>query len=266
MRCPQLAIGIRKHGTFPELARATGNLERCMVPNNDLPGMVSAHSTGTEIPGATNLTIKEILSQIPEIADLYELTFEEHSRRLRCEMLVTGAPEPDWKDLAPGNQVPASREVRRHAFLGIVRTRAGLPAPEWVAEHLGERASLRETGSNLLRFARDPRHRLGQSHLFELYYDAGSAQTPRQEMPVTTLASGEEYLKLPADNGILISTLLALHLAAFAASSLVRYHPSYWAMLIGRTQGDSIAPIMSATMSAVEERYPTLILDTLGGR
>jgi hypothetical protein len=40
-------------------------------------------------------------------------------------------------------------------------------------------------------------------------------------------ASGETYLKLPTDSGVVISTLLAPHMVAYAASMLVRYHPGY---------------------------------------
>ena len=62
----------------------------------------------------------------------------------------------------------------------------------------------------------------------------------------------------------MISTLLALHLVAFAAGTLVRYHPGNWAMLAGRTKGDSVGPVLSAAVVAVEERYPALILQAIG--
>ena len=52
---------------------------------------------------------------------------------------------------------------------------------------------------------------------------------------------------------------------ADAWKMLVRYHPGYWAMLVGKTKGDAIAPVLSAAVSAVEERYPALILEALGG-
>lgn len=63
----------------------------------------------------------------------------------------------------------------------------------------------------------------------------------------------------------MLSTLLALHLVAYAAGMLVRYHPGYWAMLTGRTRGDAIAPVLAAAISAVEDRYPALILEEIGG-
>lgn len=47
-------------------------------------------------------------------------------------------------------------------------------------------------------------------------------------MPVSALPTGEEYLKLPTDGGIVLSALLALHLVAYATGILVRYHPGYW--------------------------------------
>jgi hypothetical protein len=108
-------------------------------------------------------------------------------------------------------------------------------------------------------------HRVAESHLFDLYYDAGTQEHPRLDMPVTVAASGEEYLKLPTDSGVVLSTLLALHTVAYAAGMLVRYHPAYWATLTNRTKGDAIGPVLAAAISAVEERYPALILEAIGG-
>jgi hypothetical protein len=82
---------------------------------------------------------------------------------------------------------------------------------------------------------------------------------------ITALTSGEEYLKLPSSSGVVLSSLLALPLVAYAAGMLVRYHPGYWAALKGKRNGDAIAPVLSAAVSAVEERYPALILEVVGG-
>jgi hypothetical protein len=123
----------------------------------------------------------------------------------------------------------------------------------------------RDTGSNILHFACEPVHRVVESHLFDLYYDAGTLERPRLDMPVTTAASGKEYLKLPTDGGVVLSTLLAPHMVAYAAGMLVRYHPGYWSAVVGRTKGDSIAPVLSAAVSTVEERYPALVLEVLEG-
>ena len=125
------------------------------------------------------------------------------------------------------------------------------------------RVVVRETRSSILHFAREPVHRVAEAHLCDLFYDAGTRERPRIDMPITALASGEEYLVLPTDGGIVLSTLLAFHVTAFAAATLVRYHPGYWASVIGRTKGASIAPILSAWASAFEQRYPELILKAI---
>lgn len=263
---PDLKTKTKRGGTFPELARVTGNLEWCMVRNHELPGEVPVSSTGPDLSPGTGVSIKEALGQVPDIAEIYERTFEEHPRRLRCEVLVTGLPEPDSMDAFSRHEIPPDRHLRRHAWLGIVPTHAGLPPKDWVVDALDEgRVAARETGPRLLYFARRPMHRVAEAHLFDLYYDSGTAEHPRLDMPVTASSSGEEYLKLPTDDGVVLSTLLALHVVAFAAGTLVRYHPGYWAAVVGRTKGDSIAPILSAGIDAVEERYPALILGAIGG-
>ncbi|MDP9474184.1 MAG: YaaC family protein [Actinomycetota bacterium] len=262
---PELPVKIKGGGTFPELARVSGNSEWCTVRNEGMPGEVTVRSPGPELAPGTGVTMKEALGQIPDVADLYERTFGEHSRRLRCEVQVTGLPEPDLVDAFTRNAVASDQEVRRHAWLGVVPTQAGLPDKDWVANILGNRVAARDSGPNLLYFAREPVHRVAESHSFDLYYDAGTEERPRLDMPVSVAASGEEYLKLPTDGRVILSTLLALHTVAYAAGVLVRYHPGYWAAIVGRTKGDSIAPVLSAAVSTVEERYPLLILEVLEG-
>lgn len=260
---PGLLVKVKREGTFPELARVSGNSEGCMIRNAEMPGEVPIRSPGPELAPGMHVTIREALGQIPDVVELYERTFGEHSRRLRCEVQVTGLPEPDLVDALTRNEVPPDREFRRHAWLGVVPTRAGLPSKDWVADILGGRVVARDTGTNLLHFAREPVNRVAESHLFDLYYDAGTLEHPSLDMPITVAASGEEYLKLPTDSGVVLSTLLALHVVAYAVGMLVRYHPGYWSAVVGHTKGDSIAPVLSAAVSTVEERYPTLVLEVL---
>ncbi len=253
-------------GTFPELARVTGNTESFLVRTEGYPGVATARSTGPQPVPGTRVGIKEALGQIPDVSELYERTFGEHGRRLRCEVQVTGRHEASVTKKYALDAIPPDLETRRHAWLGLVRSPAGLPPKDRVAGLLDEgRVVPAEGGPTTLPFAREPKLRASGAWLFDLYYDAGSWRRPRIEMPVTTSASGEEYLKLPTDCGVVLSTLLALHVVAFAAGMLVRYHPSYWAAVVGRAKGDSITPVLSAAVAAVEERYPALILEAIGG-
>ena len=258
-------VRILTNGTFPEIARLTANAERIRVQAERSPGVADATSPGDGLAPQTALTIKEILGQIPDVAVLYERIFSEHSRRLRSEVIYTGLPE----SRGIGEEIPPDKKIRRHSWLGVVRAPSplGLPPEGW-AEDLIESGGSGSLGSatheGFLYFARFPQEApTGRIH--DLYCDAGSRDEPRLEMPVVAAASGEEYLKLPTDGGVVLSTLLGLHLIAYATGTLVRYHPGYWAMLAGRAKGDAIGPILSAAVSAVEERYPALILEAIGG-
>jgi hypothetical protein len=59
---------------------------------------------------------------------------------------------------------------------------------------------------------------------------------------------------------VVLSSILAFYLACYAAGMLVRYHPGYWLLVVGRTAGDAMAPILSAASSVVEEEFPRMIL------
>lgn len=252
-------------GTFVGLASVTGNAERIRVQAERSPGVADATSPGSTLAPETVLTIQEILGQIPDVAALYERTFSEHSRRLRSEVIYTGRPE----SRGIGEEIPPDKKIRQHSWLGVVRTPPplGLPPEGW-AEDLLEAGSHGTLGSavheGFLYFARFPQEApTGRIH--DLYCDAGSRDEPHLLMPLAAAASGEEYLKLPTDRGVVLSTLLALHLIAYATGTLVRYHPGYWATITARSKGDAIGPVLSAAVSAVEERYPALILGAIGG-
>ncbi len=263
---PQVPLEVGKQGTFPELWRATGNEERCAVSGTVPTGVLVAESPGTEFAAARAagaMTLREVLGQIPDVAELYEKTFEEHPGRLRCEVQATGTPEHWVVNHVP--EIPDDQDVRLLANLAVLRTPLGVPPRELVPEELpGGRLAYTGT-QDFVNSARNPAHRSALSHHFDLFYEVGSRKRPRLSLPVATLPDGDQYLKLPTESGVVLSTLLALHVVAFAASTLVRYHPGYWAMLIGRTRGDSIAPVLSAAIAAVEERYPALILEAVGG-
>lgn len=263
---PDLPVAATRTGTFSELARLTGAAEGVRIPYISIPKVITARSPGVAPAAGSRLTLREVLGQIPDVAELFERTFGEHSRRLRCEVQATGDLEPGTR--AVGEQVPPDQDVRHFAWLGVLPSPGspvGTPDAGWVQERVAC-GRLVDRGANaLLHFARDPANEIAGANLFELYYDAGSSDRPRRELPVATAGAGGEYLKLRTEGGVVLSSLLALHLAAYAASSLVRYHPGYWAMLTGRTAGDSVGPVLSAAISAVEERYPALILEVIGG-
>ena len=262
---PEATVRIGNGGTFPELARITDNTERVRVPAQQSPGVADAESRGTELGGGVELTLKEILGQIPDVAALYERTFDEHSRRLRAEVMYTGLtrssgdPEP-----------PPDKNRTAHSWVGILPSASPLRFPDegWAENLLGS-TSLGKLGAaspeEFLPMFGDSPPGYPYGRLCDLNTEAGSRNKPRLEMPVAVSASDEQYLKLPTNRGVVLSTLLALHLAAYAAGMLVRYHPGYWSMLVGRTEGSEIAPLLSAAVSTVEERYPALILEAIGG-
>ena len=245
-------VRVDSSGTFPELVRVTGNSEWVRVQSEKALGVADAHSPGGDVAAGATLTVKEILGQIPDVAGLYGRTSAEHSRRLRAEVIYTGS----YEYRAIGEEIPPDEDKRRHSWVGVVRGPLGYPEEGW-AEGLMEYAGLGGLGGareeTFRHFARFPEQApVGRLH--PLHTEAGSLDQPLLRMPVAASASGEEYLKLSTDGGVVLSTLLALHLVAYATGTLVRYHPG---------SGGSVGPILSAAVSAVEERYPALVLEAL---
>lgn len=262
---PDAEVKIGFSGTFPELARITGNMERVRVPTQQSPGVADAESPGTSLATDAKLTTKDILGQIPEVAVLYERTFGEHSRRLRAEIMYTGLTR------SPGDpEPPPDKNRTAHSWVGILPSAPPLRFPDegWAENLLGSTSFGKLGPASPEEFlpmfgGSSPGYPYGR--LCNLNTEAGSRNEWRLQMPVAVSASDAQYLKLPTDDGVVLSTLLALHLVAYAAGMLVRYHPGYWSMLVGRTEGSEIAPVLSAAVSTVEKRYPALILEALGG-
>ena len=96
-------------GTFLELARVTGNIERATARSVDLPHTLTVGSPGTKLEAGMSLSLREMLGQIPELAELYENTFREHSRRLRCEFQITTFHEPKILDAVNRGEIPPTR-------------------------------------------------------------------------------------------------------------------------------------------------------------
>ena len=74
----ELPVSVEEGGTFPELARATGNSEWTKVYSHGMPGVADALALGTSptrLRAATSLSLKEILGKIPDVLEFYKRTF-----------------------------------------------------------------------------------------------------------------------------------------------------------------------------------------------
>ncbi len=238
-------------GTFPELCRVTENSEVCDIATQSFPkAVVRAQYAGTNPVGAgSEVTVKEVLGQIPDLSEIYEQTFDEHPLCLYCDVTA----EPGFGDDNEGG-----------GWVSVLSTLKGVPDPEWVGRELGkpdvEKAEIYEASG--LATTPEARARPG-FHYFQEYTEEPTTGLAHGYDVVRSRSTGRYYLRIPTPGGLTASNIVALYLIAFATGSLVRYHPGYWMAVIGRTGGANLAPILSAAVSVVEEQYPRLVLERL---
>ncbi|SMC01426.1 hypothetical protein SAMN00767673_3246 [Rubrobacter radiotolerans DSM 5868] len=154
---------------------------------------------------------------------------------------------------------PRMRCVEQQHIVG-----SGMPDPASVGEALGREDIKQCRIEDHSPMARSPEIREKPGFLILCSYTENVADGIADGLGVVRARStGGYYLRLPAQE-ITTSNILALYLVAFATATLVRYHPGYWTLLIRRSQGAYITPILSAAVDVVEEQFPCLVLERLG--
>jgi hypothetical protein len=251
---PNFELTITSKGTFPALCKVSGNSEMHWIRATGTPNMIPALYQGTAVAQGTQLTIKEVLAQIPDVAEMYESTFEEFSHCLRGDVQAHNPFE----------------EEDGSANIAVFATSQGIPDRKWVSQELNPSDIASRPIEDYHHFAEDRETRTVQHFWFGMPYKRAHEREPNVDtalgLPVTVgRRSGNVFLKLGSSNGIALATLPALYLIAYATGMLVRYHPGYWMSILSRTSGDLMAPILSAANSLVEELLPRLLLEKLEG-
>ncbi len=122
---------------------------------------------------------------------------------------------------------------------------------------------LRTQADDYLYFAPERGGQNVRHYRFDTSYDRKPGSYDAIGLPVVRDGDGGLCLRLPTAGGVVHSGLLSLYPASYASGMLVRYHPGYWTTVAGDGKGDRMGPIVSAAASAVEERFPRMMLEEL---
>jgi YaaC-like Protein len=227
-------------GTLSELAEATHNRERTLIwvapyPNR---GLFSQEGSIT-YPSGFELTAKDVLGRLPDIAPLYEEIFAELPSCMPAFVFHLSASTHTDVDVFPLNG--------RLITEGDLRQTFGL--------------------NDVTEFRQATQHNFKRP---ELHWSWRIPHTTEQELKaalphVAMDSKGDTYCVRQLPNGVRMSTLSLLFAAAFIAGMLARYYPTHWLSLLGRQKGDISLPLLRETLKTVESRYPELVLTELAG-
>lgn len=238
-RVPEIQVTITG-GTFSELAVATSNVERSLVYGyHRLRRPVLQHGAEGFDPNANQvrISLKETLARLPDLTDLYQLTFGALS-----------ACHPAY--------IQVHHDIQTDYYL--LQTRRGLADVDHIRKAFG-------LHSEVSIEADDYYHPVGQvSGLkFVIHNELSPPSMRRHTLPIKNDRFGLPYVVEPLDGDQSLSTLSLLFIVSYAMGMLVRYHPSQWASLSGHGRGNGVVPLLTAAAHLIEQRFPGLVLEEL---
>jgi hypothetical protein len=243
---PNLQVRFQK-GTFTELSKVTGNTERTTLRTGRNPPSGDEYRHPYEQGGTEDIpveleptvTIKDILARIPDLDELYEYTFEEYSGCYPTELFVN--------------------TLNSHTDVAVIESRGDELDEKSIRDalHIPSEIPLRheEASSLYLNILEDVGHWLFTVH------QSSIRELPQKLPVVVDNRMGRTFLLAPLANGLRLSSLSLLFITSYVMGMLVRYYPSQWLALLGRSKGDISYPLLKAAMTIVEHNFPELVLE-----
>lgn len=238
-KLPELKIKLTKDGTFRKLYELTNRKINSVVYTGPFPKQIRIerpHVKTLKPLEIFEISLKELVSRVPELIPLYPITFKESPNCFKSLVFF-------------------SSENTQTSFC-VFET--GLN---------DEEAKIRQ----ILQFDNDvtssyrlDSHFLGNIKHFNFLVKHSNLQDLIDKSPVIlNSVDGNTYLMGKYNNDIEFSQIDILYMIAFSMGMLVRYHPSQWSSLIGRQDGDKIYPILKAAIEHLEFTFPQLIVNEL---
>ena len=214
-------------GTFTDLSQATKNEEQAEFVWINTYRIWQENGT-TELEPEYEVTVKEVLARIQDIAHSFTVTFKEPS----CcyPAIISGSSE----------------QIAVHVSNEHVRRNLELPNMDILSK------------SEICEIF--PMFRDAKQDSNEAYWFRGSCD---ELPPIRNDQQGNAFLVAPLSNECVLSSLSFLYLISYATGMLARYYPSQWGRLMHGSKGDWLFPLIKSVLTVVEERFPELTLLTL---
>ena len=217
-RVSDLSVAVSAGGTFPEYCSASGN--RSWIIFRDLLTFRRAELPGSpEVPSGTRITLKAILARVPDLNEMYEEVM------LESPAIFAASFQPVGHQLT----IYGSKRFRPDgaAIVSVL--------PELADAHIADVST--DAARPALAFT------------LPVLPDKG------MNVPPLRYAFGGMWLTLPFDGGWVLSTVSVLYLLSFVTSTLSRYYPREWLMLLGSQRGDRVYPLLRRGQDLLTQRY-----------
>ena len=216
-------------GTFTDLSQATKNEEQAEFVWINTYRIWQENGT-TELEPGYEITVKEVLARIQDLAHLFTVTFRERS----CcyPAIISGSSE----------------QIAVHVSNEHVRINLGLPDMDILSKI---------EICKIFPMFRDAKQDRDGAYRF------GGRESCDELPPIRNDQQRNAFLVAPLSNGYVLSSLSFLYLISYATGMLARYYLSQWGRLMHGSKGDWLFPLIKSVLTIVEERFPELTLLTL---
>jgi hypothetical protein len=229
------------NGTFYELLKSTGNVERFFVQTRDLsnsmvyvPWNQRALAPLAAPSLNTQFSLIDLLARIPSVESIFELALNK-----------------------PARCYPALIVADQNGLATIVTVHPGrhhLPRAEELRNALGLPNNVRAEGQT----GAIPTP-------VQLFISRSIPGSILDGLPpiVRTGEPAQNYVVELFSGGWCLSSLASLFAGSYVLSTLVRYHATRWAALVNHERGDKWLPVLDRLRDVIQTTFPALVLEEL---
>jgi hypothetical protein len=216
-------------GTFDQFLDATGNVEQVSIdvphPGTDTAQHIAIRSLPRP-PRKTRFKFLDVITRMPRLRSLFEEAFGTHASCYAGRV---------WFFMGALN-------------VAIYRDRADLPSADEIVASL--RMSPRATSQEMDNGGRQ----------FSIQLVPEESLMALLPIAVDSLDGKEHTIIEPYKDGWSLSELASYIAAANTLSTLVRYHPTRWARMLGHVHGDRLMPVIERLRALIQSDFVRLVL------
>ena len=232
-----LRIHLEQRGTFAELAATTQNREYAFIHRAPYPQRLLHQTEGSsQFESGTVVTLQQLLSRVPQLADLYEQTYDRLPSAYRGDVVMADETSETRVSFFGSNYRMPSREALKAEF----------SLPDSVSfeteQYYPERRDVCIT--------------------FRIIHDSYASLTS-QLPPAWDGPGSGPWLVAPYAPSVRLSSLSTYYAIAFGFGMLARYHPTEWRNLLRGQRGDLLGPLVREAVRVIESELPIRVASEL---
>ncbi len=233
-------------GTFSDLVRATGNVERRGTLPHGMMGQEVVTAEARPLPPNLEFTFGDLLARIPELASLYEYVFEEKPECFDC--VISGAVHDAGVTNSRSLICSLYNASTQHTPTEFQNVVGMTPDDRFATLEV-----MTEGPNEVWRIVVKLEGQAGQPKTFPQLFR-------KSIVYVHPASPTQTCLVWPLQNEYYLPTLPRLFLLSYGLGMLGRYFPSAWMSGQSLEVGTSCFPLLTKAVDFLQAAYPYAVL------